>query len=684
MQILRNYFYSRLAFTALALCALGSSASAQSVISWGSYSFVPSAAQAGVVKIAAQDFARIALKTNGSVVTWSGYTGAVGFGPAAVQSGVTEVAASNHHYLAIKNGGLVIWGGADSGGGETIVPGYASSGVTGIAGGTYHSAALINGEVKVWGYDVGSITQVPLAAQSGVTAIASGREHVIALTSGGGVVAWGVNYQGVTNVPAAALSDVVAITAGNWHNLALKSDGTVVAWGSNYIGESDVPVGLANVQAISAGYDHSMALKTDGSFVGWGSNNGNRTPPVTFHDVTSMTGHTFGSFAVRAPFPAESIVPSNTILCGTVGTATLDLASPAPAGGATVTLTVNDAGVHIPAFVTVPEGDTTATYNVAVDISFGGGRSPKISTIYGGETHKTQFSVSPNSASMTISRSSVVAGSDQTIIATLTLSQSFAVPLTFDVTASAGVDLPATVKVPAGKSVITFKALTTKDIASGSYWDEWEEMYFPYISSIYARYQGNGPGSNFTAVPLQATLTLANSGYAGQILSGLVKLNARPRVTTTVDITSNDPTLSAMTVDVIPGSAGAYFNLYLPIDAPTHQALVAATLNDILSVRPITIIANDLASLTLSSSSVQGPTSVTGTVSVRYPVAVDTVVSLASNKLAASVPSTVTILAGSKSATFTVTTLDVTVDKLVKLSATRNGKTVTATLTVTQ
>ena len=625
---------------------------------------------------------RVALKVDGSVVTWNGGGGAPGFGPAGLESGVTDIAASSHHVLATKNGGVVIWGG-DSGYGETTVPGYASSGATAIAAGSYFSGAIINGEVKVWGSPYSGYTTVPVAAQSGALALAAGRDHLLAITSTGGVVAWGINYNGTTNVPTGALSDVVAIAVGNWHNLALKSDGTVVAWGSNYAGETDVPVGLTDVQAISAGYDFSMALKTDGTVVCWGSNNGTRTFPPTLHDVSGITAGTFGAYAIRAPFAAETIVSPNSIVSGSAGTGTVTLTDPAPAGGATVTLSSNDGLVHVPASATILEGETTATFPVTTEIVFGGGRGPTISTTYAGETHKTSFLVSAHSANLALSRSSVIAGSDQAIIGTLTLSSTFPVPLTFTLSASAGVDLPVSVKVPAGKSVVTFKALTTKDIATGSYWDEWDEVWYPYINSIGADYQGAGYGASFVAVPLTASLSLANSGYAGQYVSGLVTLNARPRFTTPVAISTDDVAMPGFSVDVMPGTSASGFNLYLPIDSASHKVIVTAGLNGTNRSRTISILANDLASLTLSSSSVTGGTSVTGTVSVRYPVGVNTTVAIASNKIFAGVPATVTILAGSKSATFTATTTHVNYEKLVKLTATRNGKTLTANLTIT-
>ena len=667
----------------LALGALVVPASAQSLIGWGSYSYVPAAAQSDVWKLASVSVSRIALKLDGSVVTWSGFGGNPSFGPASVHSGVTAVATSGHHFLAVKNGGVIIWGGNDSGGGETTVPGYATSGVTAVGGGNYHSMALVNGEVKVWGYNVDGICNVPVAAQSGVVAIASGYAHCVALTSGGQVVAWGSNYQGLTDVPVAAQSGVVAIASSGYHIVALKADGSVVAWGSNYEGQCNVPASaLSHVALVGAGSHHSYAVKDDGSIVAFGFNSGGIHPPVTAHDISYIGGGEFTGFAIRAPFPAESLVAPTSILAGASGTATVTLATPAPVGGATVALSVDDSGVHVPATVTVPEGDTSATYPVATDLWFGGERAPTITTTYGGEAHTTRFYIFGHAATLSQSRTSVIAGSDQSLLCTLTIDAPLAVPVTFDVTGDTGFEVPATVKIPAGKTSVKFKAFTNTDLPTGSYYDEWDDARYPYVSSVYARYQGNGPGISVTAEPITATLDISRSAYAGQYVSGLVKLNVRPRSNTTVVVSTDDPAIPAFNVDVVAGAGAASFNLLIPSDATTHSVNVTASLNGTDSTKTLNVIANQLTSISVSPTAVQGGNSATGTVSVRYPVAVDTVVALALNKPGVTVPATVTIPAGSSSVTFTVSTAPTHISKLVRITATKDGKSVKINLTV--
>lgn len=92
-----------------------------------------------------------------------------------------------------------------------------------------------------------------------------------------------------------------------------------------------------------------------------------------------------------------------------------------------------------------------------------------------------------------------------------------------------------------------------------------------------------------------------------------------------------------------------------------------------------------LSALALSKSSIKGGQTVTGTITMAKAASVDTVVTLASSMPSvASVPASVTVLAGQSTATFTVTTNTVTSTKNPVISATYNSLTKTAKLKVTK
>lgn len=93
---------------------------------------------------------------------------------------------------------------------------------------------------------------------------------------------------------------------------------------------------------------------------------------------------------------------------------------------------------------------------------------------------------------------------------------------------------------------------------------------------------------------------------------------------------------------------------------------------------------SDLNTLSLSPVTVQGGTSVTGTVTLtNSPQSGDAVISLSSNNAAAIVPASVTIAGGTTSTTFTVSTTSLTTQQTATITASYAGITKTATLTIT-
>ncbi|HEY8598297.1 MAG TPA: S-layer homology domain-containing protein [Thermomicrobiales bacterium] len=248
---------------------------------------------------------------------------------ATTDSGIVAIAASSNHGVAVRADGSVLTWGANNGSGElgqlpptgrqdpTAVPGLG--GVTAVAVGRAHTLALAGGTVYAWGSNAFDQLGAPTSASgcssgfpcsaapvqvtglSGVKAIGAGKSHSLAVLNDGTVRAWGQNGSGglgdgsttrrATPVQVkgvggvGVLGDIVAVTGGEGHTLALAADGTVYAWGQNAqgqlgLGTSDtashttpaqVP-GLSDIVAVSAGYRYSLALKNDGTVWAWGQN----------------------------------------------------------------------------------------------------------------------------------------------------------------------------------------------------------------------------------------------------------------------------------------------------------------------------------------------------------------------------------------------------------------------------
>ncbi len=271
-----------------------------------------------VKAIAAGEAFALALRTDGSVVTWGeNSAGQLGDGnesqsdlPVSVKlpERAVAIAAAGKHSVAVLEGGEVwTWGANGSG-------------------------QLGNGNTK------GSDVPVPvcLMAQEGVcpvadrltgaVTVAAGESFSLALLKDGTVRSWGAGAFGQlgndsnssSDVPVAVcekperscgpetqrryLKEVTSIASGATHGIALLANGEVRAWGANILGQlgdgnestSEVPVevkagsgggALKEVSAIAAGGSDSSALMRNGTIKDWGGNregqlgDGNAPPP---------------------------------------------------------------------------------------------------------------------------------------------------------------------------------------------------------------------------------------------------------------------------------------------------------------------------------------------------------------------------------------------------------------------
>ncbi len=216
----------------------------------------------------------VGLTPRGAALVWGSAAIDLATIPAAAQSGVTAIAAGYSHALALKSDGtLVTWGNVP----DPLRPSaLVNHDVAAIAAGYDFSAALKHdGSVFTWG---SAAPEIPLEARSGVTAIAAGRTHLLALKSDGSVISCG--YFGVPT-PESVSSGVTAIAAGRDFSLALKSDGSVIAWGTSSNGLNTPPASIGTrAVAIAAGHDHALVLLGDGSLVTWG--------PISPHPLATI------------------------------------------------------------------------------------------------------------------------------------------------------------------------------------------------------------------------------------------------------------------------------------------------------------------------------------------------------------------------------------------------------------
>jgi hypothetical protein len=261
-----------------------------------------------VTAIAAGWFHSVALKDDGSVVTWGELSlASLDWGwpimPAGL-SGVTAIAAGAYHTVVLVDPiapKIITQPSA-----ETVRAGQNASfsvtargypftfnyqwrkggiKISGATGATYNLGPAQSSQAGAYtvviSNSAGSVTSAPPAVLT------------VSPASSGAVLVWGDTSSGQASVPRAALSGVTAIAAGYLHTVALK-DGLVLAWGDNRSGQvtgtpsspyyiktaSPVTLGgevLNGVMAIVAGYLYTVALRADGSVVAWGDNGSGQT-----------------------------------------------------------------------------------------------------------------------------------------------------------------------------------------------------------------------------------------------------------------------------------------------------------------------------------------------------------------------------------------------------------------------
>jgi hypothetical protein len=400
---------------------------------------------------------------------------------------------------------------------------------------------------------------------------------------------------------------------------------------------------------------------------GWGTPNG---------QLIAASGDTAQVFSV-------TFNPS-TLEGGSTSTGTILLTAFAPAGGATVALTNSAPGVvTIPSSVAVAAGTQSVTFPVTT-VQTSTQTTASIQATYPAGTSVTgalTLLASPTPASLALSPASVVGGATST--GTVTLSGpapvgGAAVSLSSSNVAVATV--PATMNIPAGATSGTFTITTlaqsssTSATISAAYHGLTRTAVLgvtmtPALSSISALpsiLEGGGSATGY--------VYLTAAAPAGGAVVALSSSNGAANVPASITVTAG---LSSATFMIATTAVTSQMAMTISGTYPSTTTLTT-TLTVVPSPTPL--------SVTLAPSTVAGGNPSTGTVLLSGPApAGGSVVALASSlTTSATVPVSVSIPAGSTSGTFTVTTLALSTTQTATISASLNGLTASAVLTVTR
>jgi uncharacterized protein (TIGR03437 family) len=481
------------------------------------------------------------------------------------------------------------------------------------------------------GYPAASIASV--AAAAGPAAVAGGKSVACALSAGlYTCLVSGMNQNAMANGVIASLAFVLTPAA------------------------STMPISLSN----------TIGAMADGTSLA----------------VTS-SGGTISVAAIAQPTLSTLNCSPASVTGGSSSTCTVGLSLTAPAGGAVVSLSVNNSAVTVPASVTIPAGAVSATFT-ALTKSAAANQSAVITAGYGGVSLTTSLVVAPV---LTVTGlqcnlpSGTLIPSLSSAVCTVTLAgpalASEAVALSSN---AAYLTVPTSVTVPAGAASANF-TINTGTIT-------------------------NGMGATMTAtaggvsksLPLFVVITVSSVECSPSALPAVlspatasttctVTLNQAQIFDSPVTLSSNSAALIVPPSIVVPaGKISSTFVATAKAAAP-RQATITATRNGysasfVLSLGTSTLTAPVLSRIQCVPASVLGGSSSACTITLSGAAPGGASVSLSANNSAVTVPGAVTVPAGAASVSLSISTTPVAATRAATITASFSGASQTASLSV--
>jgi hypothetical protein len=278
---------------------------------------------------------------------------------------------------------------------------------------------------------------------------------------------------------------------------------------------------------------------------------------------------------VQAARPSSVVLLPSVVLGGksSLGTVTID--SPAPTSGLTVALRSSDSSAVVPSFVLVPSGKTSATFTITTS-KVTASKNITITASANGTEKTASLGVRILTiASIVFNPSSIEGGGKANGLLTLTDVApvgGLTVALASD---KAGVTLPSTLLVPAGKSTVAFVANT---LVTGSTYD--------------AKITGTanletGSGMLKVLAPAVSSFTLSSvSVKGGDKPLGTVKIAKASTVDVVVNLSSSNAAIASLpaTVTIPKGQLLATFQVTTTKPSVASSVTLSATTGGLAKV----------------------------------------------------------------------------------------------------
>ncbi len=387
------------------------------------------------------------------------------------------------------------------------------------------------------------------------------------------------------------------------------------------------------------------------------------------------------------PQPLLSALTLNpaTVVGGNPSTGTVTLSAPQGQARLITLISFLPAVVTVPANVTVPAGATSASFAITTRAVTGTVEATIFSSLgVPGEPSReailtlTPVPAGPTLTALSLNPTGLVGPASATGTVTLSAAAPAGGSLVTLNSNTAVVTVPANVTVAAGATSATF-AVATRAVAAS-------------VTATISGILGTTRSATLMVHPPGATATLSavslnpTSVDGGGAATGTVTLSAAAPAGGAVVSLSNNSTAATVpvSVTVLQGATSAIFTVTTGTVTATTTATISAAYAGVTRTAALTVRAvMFLNSFSVSPASVTGGTSTTGAVRLSAAApAGGTVVSLSSQLPgSASVPASVTVLAGQTSASFTVTTFNVAATT-VSLTATLGQVTLFASIVV--
>src|SRR4051812_11228144 len=366
--------------------------------------------------------------------------------------------------------------------------------------------------------------------------------------------------------------------------------------------------------------------------------------------------------------------------------ARVTLTQPAPAGGITVKVASDMAGVETPASVFVPAGATDAVVSPITTSPVGGAAVGTLRAAIGTSWQQSSLGLFPLLWGHSLGAETVVGGNSTTgTVTLLNPAPPGGAVVTLVSADPAVVGLPPSVFIPAGGTGASFN-ITTSSVSTAAR---------VRIDSGYGAESFHPPPSWTPGVPAGppppaslASLTLASASIAGGgTTTGTVTLTApAPAGGATIRLSGSmeGQVVVPPNVTVPAGSTSATFTITAPSVPATYYVLIQAGLGftagtqaKLLAIRPGSAATPTLAGFSVSPTDIVSGTSTQGIVQLvtSAPAGGGVVTLTSSNPAVLQVPPTVSVPAGNNSTSFPITTLATSAFTTVEVDASAGGVT---------